>query len=102
MSEPSRALVNTVFPALLFVFPGLYVAGLSAGVEPEFAMLRAGLASLVLALVGRFATGMLGNLPPPVPVEESDEAPAPIDRIARELWAGIAPRPTDDRETVKE
>jgi hypothetical protein len=72
MSEPSRRLVNALFPALLFVFLGLYVAGLAAGVEPELAMLRAGVASVILALVGRFALGLLDSLPPTVPVEDDE------------------------------
>jgi len=84
MSEPSRALVNILFPLLLLVFLGLYVAGLAAGVEPEFAMLRAGLGSLTLAVVGRFATGMLENLPPVVPVEEDDpESTATMDLMSQ-------------------
>ena len=70
MSEPARALVNALFPLLLLVFLGLYVAGLAAGAEPEFAMLRAGLGSVTLAVVGRFATRLLENLPPVVPIEE--------------------------------
>lgn len=77
MSEPSRSLVSLLYPALLFVFLGLYVAGIAVGVEPEIAMLRAGLAGIVLAFVGRFATGMLDNLPPPVPVEEENRTPNP-------------------------
>jgi hypothetical protein len=76
MTDPSRALVNALFPVLLLVFLGLYVAGILAGVEPEFAMLRAGLASVILAIVGRFAIGMLDNLPPAVPVEK-DPTPEP-------------------------
>ena len=34
---------------------------LSAGVEPEFALLRAGGASVVLAVLGRAAVGILGD-----------------------------------------
>ena len=72
MSEPSRALANVLLPGLLVVFLGLYVAGLTAGIEAELAMLRAGGASLVLALVGRFAIGLLENLPPAIPIEDDE------------------------------
>ena len=74
MSEPSHKLTGLLFPALLLVFLGLYLAGITAGVEPEIAMLRAGLASVTLAIVGRFVSGMLDNLPEPVRVEDEDSA----------------------------
>ena len=70
MSEPSHKLVNMLFPALLLVFLGLYIADLGSGLEPELAMLRAGVTSVVLALIGRFAIGLLENLPLVVRVEE--------------------------------
>ena len=72
MSEPAHKLVTGLFPALLLVFLGLYVAGLASGMEPDFAMLRAGVASVVLALIGRFPSGLLESLPSVVPVEEDD------------------------------
>ena len=72
---PSRRLADLLFPALLFVFLGLYVAGILAGVEPEMAMLRAAAASIVLAFVGRFATGILEDLPNAVPAKH--ETPDP-------------------------
>ncbi len=72
MPEPARGLGNLLYPALLFVVLGLYVAAIAAGVGPEIAMLRSGLVGVMLAFVGRFATGMLDNLPPTVPVEEEN------------------------------
>ncbi len=76
ISEPSHRLTGLLFPALLFVFLGLYIAGITAGVEPEIAMLRGGLASVALALVGRFVAGMLDNVPPAVPVTEEEPTSA--------------------------
>ena len=76
MPEPSQMLVNLLFAALLFVFLGLYVAGIAASVEPEIAMLRAGAASLALAVVGRLTLHMIESAPPTVPIKEEEPTSA--------------------------
>jgi len=76
MPEPSQKLVNLLFAALLFVFLGLYIAGIAAGVEPEIAMLRAGAASVALAVVGRFTLRMIESAPPTVPIKEEEPTSA--------------------------
>jgi len=54
-------LTTLLFPAILLVFVALYVTSLSAGTEPEVALFRAGGASVVLAVLGRVAVGILGD-----------------------------------------
>lgn len=54
--------LTTLFlPSLMLVFVALYVTSLTAGVEPEVALFRAGGASVVLAVLGRVAVGILGD-----------------------------------------
>ena len=59
--ETKWHLTTLVFPAVLLLFVALYVTSLSAGVEPEIALFRAGGASVVLAVLGRVAVGILGD-----------------------------------------
>lgn len=48
-----------VVPAILSIFLGLYLLGLLSGVEPELALLRAGLAGVLLAGLARLASAIL-------------------------------------------
>jgi hypothetical protein len=50
-----------LFPSILLVFVALYVTSLAAGVEPEMGLLQAGGVSVVLAVLGRAAVGILGD-----------------------------------------
>jgi hypothetical protein len=50
-----------IFPSILLLFVALYVTSLSSGIEPEVALLRAGGASLVLAVLARAAVGIIGD-----------------------------------------
>ena len=54
-------LTTLIFPSILLLFVALYVTSLASGVEPEFALLRAGGASVVLAVLGRVAVSILGD-----------------------------------------
>ena len=59
--EMSWKLTAIVYPAVLLVFVALYVTSLSAGAQPEIALLQAGGAGMVLAVLGRLAVGILGD-----------------------------------------
>jgi hypothetical protein len=65
--KPSRPgelkwkLTGLFLPSIMLLFVALYVSSLTSGVEPEFALLRAGGASVVLAVLGRVAVGILGD-----------------------------------------
>jgi len=59
--EMKWKLTTLVLPSVMLVFVALYVTSLGAGVEPEFALLRAGGVSVVLAVLGRVAVGILGD-----------------------------------------
>lgn len=59
--EMKWRLTTILFPAILLVFVALYVTSLTAGSEPEVALFRAGGASVVLAVLGRVAVGILGD-----------------------------------------
>jgi hypothetical protein len=50
-----------LYPSILLVFVALYVSSLASGIEPEMGLLRAGGASLVLAVLARVAVGILGD-----------------------------------------
>jgi hypothetical protein len=59
--EMKWKLTTIVYPAVLLVFVALYVTSLSAGSQPEIALLQAGGAGIVLAVLGRVAIGILGD-----------------------------------------
>ncbi len=50
-----------LFPSILLVFLALYVTSLASGNQPEVGLLRSGAASLVLAVLGRVALGIIGD-----------------------------------------
>lgn len=51
--------LRLLFPFILTVFVALYVVGLLVGTAPEIALLRAGAAGVLLAVLGRLARGLL-------------------------------------------
>jgi hypothetical protein len=59
--ELKYKLTMLLFPAILLVFVALYVASLASGIDPEVGLFRAGGISLVLAIIGRMAIGILGD-----------------------------------------
>jgi hypothetical protein len=65
MGEPARALGGLLLPAILIIFLGLYVLGLTSGLEPELALLRSGLAGVILAVLGRLGVAVLDSTPAP-------------------------------------
>ena len=77
MGNSAGSLLNLVLPTILLIFLGLYLLGLLSGVEPELALARAGLAGLVLAVLGRMAGQLLEHLPPP----PNGEAAASAQRV---------------------
>jgi hypothetical protein len=54
-------LTSVIYPAILLIFLALYVSSLASGVEPEVALLRAGGAGLVLAVLARVAVGIIAD-----------------------------------------
>src|SRR3954452_6498242 len=59
--ELKYKLTMLLFPAILLVFVALYVTSLASGIDPEVGLFRAGGASLVLAIIGRAAIGIIGD-----------------------------------------
>jgi hypothetical protein len=57
------SLGGLLFPAVAVVFLMLYVVAIQAGVEPEIALLRAGIAGVVLAGLGRVSQSILMSAP---------------------------------------
>lgn len=54
-------LTSILYPSILLIFVALYVSSLASGAEPEIALLRAGGASLVLAVLARVAVGIIAD-----------------------------------------
>jgi hypothetical protein len=54
-------LTSILYPSILLIFVALYVSSLASGIEPEMALLRAGGASLVLAVLARVAVGIIAD-----------------------------------------
>jgi hypothetical protein len=54
-------LTSILYPSILLIFVALYVSSLASGTEPEMALLRAGGASLVLAVLARVAVGIIAD-----------------------------------------
>ena len=61
IGEIKWRLTSMLYPAILLLFVALYVTCLGAGTEPEVALLQAGGVSVVLAVLGRLAVGILGD-----------------------------------------
>jgi hypothetical protein len=59
--ELTYRLTLLLFPTILLIFVALYVTSLASGAEPEMALLQAGGASVVLAILARIAIGILGS-----------------------------------------
>jgi hypothetical protein len=59
--ELKYRLTLLLFPSILLVFVALYVANLTAGAEPEMALLQAGGASMILAVLARVAIGIVAS-----------------------------------------
>jgi hypothetical protein len=76
------SLLGLLFPAVAVVFLMLYVLAIQAGVEPEIALLRAGLAGVALAALGRAAQSILMSAPPAP--EPAQEAPRHLDIVLDE------------------
>ncbi|MCC7370289.1 MAG: hypothetical protein IT306_17830 [Chloroflexi bacterium] len=60
-NELKWRLTSILYPSILLIFVALYVSGLVSGVEPEMALLSAGGASLVLAVLARVAVGIIAD-----------------------------------------
>lgn len=72
-SDAIARLRNVLLPLVLLIFLSLYVLGLTAGIEPEIALLRAGAAGIVLALLARAALWILAIPPRQRPAPEEAE-----------------------------
>jgi hypothetical protein len=84
-----------LFPSILLVFVALYVTSLASGVPPEMGLLRAGGASVVLAILARVAISILGDDSRMVLSESQIRAIAQSDTLREKLLAGINERETD-------
>jgi hypothetical protein len=104
MIELRGDLATLLRPAVLIAFVALYVLGLASGSEPESALLRAILAGLVLAVLGRVALAILERAPEPseprtgqlLDVSIADETPA----VDGQPGTALAPR--TEQRVVKE
>jgi hypothetical protein len=85
-----------LFPSILLVFVALYVTSLASGVAPEVGLLRAGGASVVLAILARVAIGILGDDTRMVLNEHQIRALARSDALKEKLLAGMAERDAED------
>ncbi|MCC6177608.1 MAG: hypothetical protein IT305_20090 [Chloroflexi bacterium] len=59
--ELKYRLTSYLFPSVLLIFVALYVTSLASGVAPESALFRAGGVGVILALLARFAIGIVGD-----------------------------------------
>jgi hypothetical protein len=59
--ELKYRLTVLLFPSILLVFVALYVSSLTSGAEPEMALLLAGGASVILAVLARIGIGILAS-----------------------------------------
>src|SRR5581483_10932197 len=79
-----------LFPSILLVFVALYVTSLASGVAPEMGLLRAGGASLVLAILARAAISILGDDTQAVLTEQQIRALSRSDALKNKLLATLA------------
>ncbi|MFN0073203.1 MAG: hypothetical protein ACKVVP_17115 [Chloroflexota bacterium] len=59
MTDPSERLVGWLLPSIIVAFLALYIWGIRSGTEPEVALLQAGAAGAVLAVLGRAAISIV-------------------------------------------
>jgi len=90
--ELKYRLTLLLFPSILLVFVALYVTSLASSVAPEMALLRAGGASVVLAILARVAIGILGDDTRSVMNEHQIRALAQSDALKDKLLASLAER----------
>ena len=79
-----------LFPSILLVFVALYVTSLASGVMPEMALLRAGGASMVLAVLARVAVSILGDESRALLNEQQIVAQARTEALKERLLANLA------------
>jgi hypothetical protein len=87
-----------LFPSILLVFVALYVTSLASGVAPEVGLLRAGGASVVLAILARVAISILGDDTRMIVSESQIRALAQSDALKEKLLAGLAERDAQDAD----
>jgi hypothetical protein len=89
VNRESIALMDLVFPVVAVVFIALYVTSISAGTEPEVALLRAGIAGIALAALGRASQWILTNAESTA-VAAANAAPAHLDFVLDEDLEQVA------------
>jgi|SRR5579875_300145 hypothetical protein len=80
-----RRLAEALLPAVLLTFVALYLLGVAAGVEPEWALGRAAGVALLLAVLARIARGVLDSL--------QDSAPLADPLAPRDVSTGASQPP---------
>jgi len=83
-----------LFPSILLVFVALYVTSLASGVLPEMALLRAGGASVVLAVLARVAVSILGDESRTLLNEQQIVAQARSEALKEKLLANLTAHAT--------
>jgi hypothetical protein len=100
--ELKYRLTLLLFPSILLVFIALYVTSLASGVEPEMALLRAGVASVVLAALARVAVSILGDESRSVMNEQQIIALARSGALTDKLMAAMAKGAETDAKLTSE
>ncbi len=102
-----RRLSDALLPAVLLAFVALYLLGLAAQVEPELALGRAAVVTLLLAILARVARGVLESLEstpsqPGAPSSRLDVTigDAPTDHATDADGSSAAQAPTRDEAGV--
>jgi hypothetical protein len=90
--ELKYRLTLMLFPSILLVFVALYVTSLASAVAPEMALVRAGGASVVLAILARVAISILGDDTRTVMNEQQIRALAHSDALKDKLLASLTER----------
>jgi hypothetical protein len=88
MADLAESLLDWLLPGIIIVFLALYVVSIRSGLEPEMALVHAGGAGAVLAVLGRLAVAV-------VSVER--RTPVPIDVMANST---LTQGPDDDAVQV--
>jgi hypothetical protein len=97
--ELTYRLTLMLFPSILLVFVALYVTSLASGVAPELGLLRAGGASVVLAILARVAIGILGDDTRAVLNEHQIRSLAQSEALKDKLLATLAEHDAQTRAT---
>ena len=100
MPEFARPIAGYLFPLILLVFVAVYMQGLLFAAEPEVALTHATLASVALALLGRWLLNLLETAEQRPPRPNATAKAGFVDRRSEASPSGSVTEQAPNRATA--